>query len=48
MDLARPWARIALWSVAVAAVALAAALAAAAYLRPEFVVELANQIMLCF
>ena len=33
-----------MWSV----VALSVALAVAAYLRPEFVVDLANRIMLCF
>ncbi len=44
MDWARPWLRIALWTVA----ALAVTLAIAAYLRPEFVVDLANRIMLCF
>ena len=44
MDLTRPWVRVALWSGA----ALALALAAAAYFRPEFVVDLANRIVLCF
>jgi len=44
MDWTRPWVRIALWTVA----ALSVALAIAAYLRPEFVVDLANRIMLCF
>ena len=44
MDWTRPWLRISLWTVA----ALFVALAIAAYLRPEFVVDLANQIMLCF
>ena len=40
----RPWMRIALWTCGGAAVAVAAA----AYFRPEFVIDLANQIMLCF
>ena len=44
MDLLRPWMRIALWTGGVVAVAVAAA----AYFRPEFVIDLANQIMLCF
>jgi hypothetical protein len=44
MELTRPWVRIALWSGA----AVAVALATAAYFRPEFVVDLANRIMLCF
>jgi hypothetical protein len=44
MDLQRSLVRIALWSGA----AIAVALAAVAYFRPEFVVDLANQVMLCF
>ncbi len=44
MDPARPWVRVALWSGAVVAIALAAA----AYLRPAFVVDMANWVMLCF
>jgi hypothetical protein len=44
MDFTRPSARIALWLGA----GLALALAAAAYFRPEFVVDLANRIVLCF
>lgn len=44
MDLMKPWMRIAIWSSGV----LTIALATAAYFRPEFVVDLANRIMLCF
>ena len=44
MGLTKPWVRIACWFGAVTAIALATA----AYFRPDFVVDLANQIMLCF
>jgi len=44
MDATRLRVRVALWSGAIAAIALAAA----AYFRPAFVVDMANWVMLCF